>query len=760
VPTRVVVRPQWRGSRNARRLVPSKVAAGTFTATATIALPKLTAAGSGTHTAPVYTGSAAITLPVVTAAGSGNFATAVYSGTAASALPVMTASGTGTFTAPVYTGSAAIALPALTAAGTGDITNPTWTATAAIGLPALTASGSGTFSEQPPLEEFWFSNPQFAIQDYADAELLGPDGYTWAQGNPLVVDAFGKLVALRQKHNAGIRFAYSNDGGATWDQSGTEINFITRGALAYDSRNDIFHVLWAAVDNADGAIYRRYTVTRDGSNNITAVTAVGGINLQLEANASTSIKQPVLLWLDDADYGTYGALVAVWSAANATDSQLHASMRVLSNDADDNTGANWTQLDGSGTGDPALISSTYNVPATVVSPTAGFLQGASAYRKREGTHAGDLYIACAENLGNVTFRRYEFQGGTDTFDNPTSDITIFDLVTGSGRTEGQEWELLAKWAEDTVNDSVYIAGARWDGATNGETWGVYRVNDDDSVDHLADPYVTGGQFLPADYALTGDIVFDNTSAKLISAHITTSANDMVLTVYDPDGTLDQTFTVFTAADVDIPLLWQDPNSGQVRYTENGPDQLLVIFRDTDGYPSTAPPYRGWFGTVEFSVLMTGDGAVTLPELTAAGAGTFAAPTYTGSAAVTLPDMTAAGAGNFAADIYAGSADIALPELTGAGTATFTAPVYTGTAAITLPDLTASGTGTRTGPTWTATAAVTLPELTASGVGIFAELGLEDITDPAGDWAGDDRRGAWGEELVGAWSGGRRRGRWG
>jgi hypothetical protein len=52
------------------------------------------------------------------------------------------------------------------------------------------------------------SDPDFALQDYADALSLGADGYTWAQGNPMVVDRYGNIVALRQKHGAGIRFAF------------------------------------------------------------------------------------------------------------------------------------------------------------------------------------------------------------------------------------------------------------------------------------------------------------------------------------------------------------------------------------------------------------------------------------------------------------------------------------------------------------------------------------------------------------------------
>lgn len=439
--------------------------------------------------------------------------------------------------------------------------------------------------------------PAFALQNYTDADQLGPDGYTWAQGNPIVVDKFGQIVQIAQIGSSHT-FVWSSDGGANWDRNGTSWPFLQRGSIAYDSRNDIFHVLWQATSGSDGMIYRRYTPSRDGSNNLTGFSQVAGINLQLEADGAIGTYLPVLIWLDDADYGTYGALVAIWGASNASQGQVHAAMRVLSNTTADHNGANWRRLDGGTSGDTGLIASTYGVPTTAVTAAQGTHVGVAAARKRAGTNVGDLYVAYLVHQGECYFLRFPWQPSTDNWGAPTAPALLFDAITGSGRTEGQEFELLSKWAEDVGGDAMYVAGSRWDGATNGETWSVYRVDAADTIAKLADAHSVGGQFQPADYALTGDIAFDNTSGTLISAHVTSGAgtNDAVLRVYDRAGTLIQSATVFTTADVDIPLIWQDPLTGACRYG-SGSGKLLLAFRDTDGYPATAPPYRGWFGTV-------------------------------------------------------------------------------------------------------------------------------------------------------------------
>jgi hypothetical protein len=73
----------------------------------------------------------------------------------------------------------------------------------------------------------------------------------------------------------------------------------------------------------------------------------------------------------------------------------------------------------------------------------------------------------------------------------------------------------------------------------------------------------------------------------------------VIQTYTAAVVLVQTLSFFTAADVDIPLLWQDQATGETRYGDDE-DKMLVLFRDTDGYPGTAPPYRGWFGTLSWS----------------------------------------------------------------------------------------------------------------------------------------------------------------
>jgi hypothetical protein len=105
-----------------------------------------------------------------------------------------------------------------------------------------------------------------------------------------------------------------------------------------------------------------------------------------------------------------------------------------------------------------------------------------------------------------------------------------------------------------------------------------------------------------------------------------------------------------------------------------------------GYPNS-PGGGGtnYFADVDYtaSVGITGEGTLTLPALTATGAGEAST---TGTAALTLPALTAAGAGTASAT---GIGTTTLPALTASGTGTASA---TGTGALTLPAVTMSGFG--------------------------------------------------------------------
>lgn len=123
---------------------------------------------------------------------------------------------------------------------------------------------------------------------------------------------------------------------------------------------------------------------------------------------------------------------------------------------------------------------------------------------------------------------------------------------------------------------------------------------------------------------------------------------------------------------------------------NGAAGPFTVFQGTFAisasltYPTGTSGSASYFADVEFADSgVTGDAALTLPAITAAGTGTASA---TGSAASTLPAVTVAGVGAASAS---GAAAPTLPALTTTGTGSAST---TGSGSLTPPALTATGTG--------------------------------------------------------------------
>lgn len=92
-----------------------------------------------------YSASAAITLPGVTAQISGTYAAPTYSGTAALTAPITSASGSATHTRPTYTGAAAVTIAAMTAAAEALFSPGTKTGTGVCTTGVTTAALSAEF---------------------------------------------------------------------------------------------------------------------------------------------------------------------------------------------------------------------------------------------------------------------------------------------------------------------------------------------------------------------------------------------------------------------------------------------------------------------------------------------------------------------------------------------------------------------------------------------------------------------------------------
>lgn len=441
--------------------------------------------------------------------------------------------------------------------------------------------------------------PAFAYQNTAFTNDLSDDGYSWTNALPITVDQYGCILTIAQRHNNSSKqhtIVYSNDGGATWSDSSIASAFLERGTAAYDSANDLLHVLWQAAAVTDGIIYRRYSITRDGSNNITGISQVAGINLQLDyENAGTmSYQHPLLLWLDDAGFGANGALLAVWSARNSAGTpntnEIRASMRVLSNTVDDNTAANWSAPIAASTS--SIGQSPQVAYSALVVNSAGGIAYPSIGRKASGTHARDLYLCyhTGAAAGQWRWRRAQWNAGTNNWSTGlTTDILLSNEVrAGTDTGYALKEQLGSAVHEDAASDRMLFGLATWASDVLGDTWGYVGINADDSLTSLIDVYSAGGAH---SFAPVGDLCVDATSQRIVVSWLTTTTEYARVQLYDGLASAGDPVTAYDAVSpngVDIPLLYPRRQG-----------KLLMMFRDRVNQtpPSGSPRYRGVFGTL-------------------------------------------------------------------------------------------------------------------------------------------------------------------
>lgn len=450
------------------------------------------------------------------------------------------------------------------------------------------------------------SAPSFALM--ADATPtngnLTADGFTWAQGAPMLVDQYGKYISLVQWSNGGTNtnsFVVSNDGGTTWVYpthtsmaNGSGELFLTRGAAAYDSINDLIHVLWNAVGASDGVIYRRYSITRDGSNNITAFTRVSGVNLQLdyENAGSMAYVHPVMLFCDDI--GSNGALVAIWGARNSasgtgTRAEVRASMRVLSNTTADNTAGNWAAPGSAAT---SAIGQSPQVAYTAITAKAA---AATPCHPSAGRLAnGNIFVAYNDGDNTQEYLRRVMQwnsGASDWSIGLSSEVTMTaEDRTGSDAGYDLKFELLTAPHEDNAGNA-YVGFSTWN---NADTWSFARITPAGAVT-VVDVYTSGAGDNGASDFVTGDLMYDAATNRLIVAYTDLPAKHVYAGIYNGITQSKAPVVIFAARPFDIPTLYPSKVDGNI----------LVIGRDfndasTDNPPSYSPPYDGYFGTVRLS----------------------------------------------------------------------------------------------------------------------------------------------------------------
>lgn len=433
------------------------------------------------------------------------------------------------------------------------------------------------------------------------------DAINFSQGRVWTIDQYGKYIWLTegrdpQEHH----WTWSNDLGATWEQGAQNYAALNRGSVAYDSNNDKLHVIWTGDANSDGIIYRRYGLTRDGSNNITAITREdsANINLQLDTSASRTLSSPVALWVDDGS--TNGILVAVWTKTGTSLTEIRASMRRLSLSAADGVAGNWVALDGTGdtfSTDPPAVAADKVYGST----STGEIFASAKVRGGSGARKDDIYIFGSEDVSPVS-RLLAYRGVWDSVDKDwsggfQSPVTVGQVNNGAGGYS-LKFQLITKPVIDETNDRLYIGWARWKTGGDGDTVSFAYLDSTDTASSVFDAYASLGTH---SYAPTLDIAFDDTRDEFYISYVesTTNGTNGSIDYKVFDGTTLGTQTRFytnstgTAGEdgsADIPILYESRSSN---------DRLLFAFRINGQLPPTlADPHTIDWGYITLAAAPT------------------------------------------------------------------------------------------------------------------------------------------------------------
>jgi hypothetical protein len=445
-----------------------------------------------------------------------------------------------------------------------------------------------------------YSNPGTADSDDCSADCL-----TWSQAPPWIVDKYGKFILNTQNRTGPTtHFIFSNDNGSTWTQSAEGYGFLTRASMAYDSTDDVLHLIWSATDANDGIIYRRYSITRDGSNNISSIQRMDlGVNLQLDTSASRSFDHPIAIWKDDGS--AHGSLVAIWAKSGSNLAEVRASMRQLSMTDADGVAGNWAALDGTGdtfATDPPAVDADKIYGST----TTGSSGVAAKIRGGDGAHKDDLYLFPSIDISGggtsaVLAYRMAWSSGSSNWSGGTTSLGTVGQINQSGGGYSLKYQLISKPVIDTTNDRLYISWARWKDGGDGDTVSFAYLDSADTISSVTDVYSALGTH---SYAPAMDISYDNTGQQLYVAYITSTtngANGSILYKTFDGSSLSSSTTFYTSpggsagedGSADIPLMMDD------RLEVN--DRIYMTFRVNGALPPTGvDPHTIRIGYIQLS----------------------------------------------------------------------------------------------------------------------------------------------------------------
>ncbi|HEX8923461.1 MAG TPA: fibronectin type III domain-containing protein, partial [Patescibacteria group bacterium] len=425
------------------------------------------------------------------------------------------------------------------------------------------------------------------------------DAINFSQGRVWTIDKYGKYIWLTQTIGPTNHWAWSNNDGANWTQGQEGYGYLLRGSVAYDPQNDKLHVIWAGLNSQDGIIYRRYGITRDLNNNITAISRedAPNINLQLDTSLSNDLNLPVALWVNDGSAN--GSLVAIWSKNGSNFSEIRGSMRKLSLTAADGAAGNWTALDNSASTfavDPPAVAAN-KIYATTANANAGF---SAIIRGGTGARKDDLYVFVSQ-AGTSSVLAYravwnsiskDWRGG---FQSP---VTVGSMDNSSGYPYKQQ--LITKPVLDSVNDRLYIGWARWKSALDGDTVSIAYLNSADSPSATYDVYSALGTH---SYAPTLDIAYDQLLGRIYVSFIESTTNG-------GNGHID--YEYFNGVSLSYPIRFYTSPGGlggqdgsadiPIMYENRVNNKLLFAFRVNGALPPTVQdPHTIYWGYAALSL---------------------------------------------------------------------------------------------------------------------------------------------------------------
>ena len=366
-----------------------------------------------------------------------------------------------------------------------------------------------------------FADGTYSSLGTTDAADGSNDAINFSQGRVWTIDQYGKFIWLTQNRTGPTtHWVWSNDSGSTWTQGSESYSALTRGAVAYDSINDVLHVIWNATDTNDGIIYRRYSITRNGSNDITSIQRIdsGTVNLQMDTSSSRALEQPVAIWVNDGSAD--GSLVAIWLKQGTGMTEIRGSMRKLTMTADDGVAGNWVALDNSSdtfsTDPPAVAADKiYGITSSNRVAASAIIRGGSGSRK------DDLYVFVADAQASqvLAYRAIWDDANNDWRGGFQSPVTVGAMDVSSGYNLKEQ--LITKPVLDTANDRLYVGWARWKDGTNGDTVSIAYLNSSDAASSTFDAYSALGTHA---YAPTIDIAYDSTLGSVYASYITSTTN--------------------------------------------------------------------------------------------------------------------------------------------------------------------------------------------------------------------------------------------